>query len=195
MSGSTLAVSDAAVAKLEAMKQAGRLAGSAVRVRVHEDGAAFRYELKVVGEDERLPGDAVVASPAVPLFVDPASAEHLRGATLDYVETLAETGFKFQNPNRPTLLSKPLAARVQQVLDEQVNPSVASHGGRVSLVDVEAGRVTLRFGGGCQGCGMVDVTLKHGVQEMLQKAIPEIAEVLDVTDHAAGENPYYEATS
>jgi Fe/S biogenesis protein NfuA len=69
---------------------------------------------------------------------------------------------------------------------------VADHGGRVSLVGVQEGRVFLRFGGGCQGCGMVDVTLKEGIQGQLMAEIPEITEVLDATDHASGTNPYYE---
>jgi Fe/S biogenesis protein NfuA len=80
---------------------------------------------------------------------------------------------------------------VQQVLDDQVNPGLASHGGAVSLVDIQETRVVLSFGGGCQGCGMVDVTLKDGVAAQLQQQIPEITEVVDVTDHSAGENPYY----
>ncbi len=89
------------------------------------------------------------------------------------------------------LLANPLAARVQQVLDDEINPGVASHGGRVSLVKVDEARVFIRFGGGCQGCGMVDVTLRDGVIGTLQRAVPEISEVLDTTDHEAGDNPYY----
>jgi Fe/S biogenesis protein NfuA len=127
----------------------------------------------------------------VRFLVAPDSVARLRGATLDYVEGLSESGFKFENPNHPALLDKPLAARVQQALDEHVNPGVASHGGHVSLADVQDERVFLRFGGGCQGCGMADVTLKQGVEQILRREVPEIGEILDITDHAAGDNPYY----
>jgi Fe/S biogenesis protein NfuA len=173
------------------MKDAGRLAESAVRVSVAEEGASFRYELKVVKEDAEEPGDAVVESPAVRVFVGASSIPLLRGATLDHVDTLTESGFKFDNPNRPRLLDDPLAGRVQKLLDERVNPSVASHGGHVRLVDVEGTRVFLQLGGGCQGCGMADVTLREGIEQMLRSEIPEISEILDITDHAAGANPYY----
>ena len=81
--------------------------------------------------------------------------------------------------------------RVRQVLDEQVNPMVASHGGDVSLSRIENGEVFLRFGGGCQGCGMVDVTLKQGVEVMMKESVPDIVAIHDATDHDSGSNPYY----
>jgi Fe/S biogenesis protein NfuA len=86
-----------------------------------------------------------------------------------------------------------VAQAVQDVLDREVNPAVAGHGGQVELVAVEAGAAILSFGGGCQGCGMVDVTLKQGVEVAIVNAVPEITEVRDVTDHAAGTNPYFES--
>jgi len=81
--------------------------------------------------------------------------------------------------------------RVRQVLDEQVNPMVASHGGVVTLSRIENGEVFLRFGGGCQGCGMVDVTLKQGVEVMMKESVPDIVAIHDATDHDSGSNPYY----
>ena len=81
--------------------------------------------------------------------------------------------------------------RVRQVLDEQVNPMVASHGGVVSLSRIENGEVFLRFGGGCQGCGMVDVTLKQGVEVMMKESVPDIVAIHDATDHDSGSSPYY----
>ena len=80
---------------------------------------------------------------------------------------------------------------VQQLLDEKVNPAVASHGGHIALVDVQDDTVYIRLEGGCQGCGMADVTLKQGVATEIQSMLPHIAHVLDVTDHAGGDNPYY----
>jgi Fe/S biogenesis protein NfuA len=89
-------------------------------------------------------------------------------------------------------LSDPLAQRVVSVLDEQVNPSIAAHGGRADLVAVKDSSVYLRLSGGCQGCGMAKATLSQGIEVILREAIPEIADIVDVTDHADGTNPYYE---
>lgn len=84
-----------------------------------------------------------------------------------------------------------LRARVQEIIDTMINPAVAGHGGWVELIDVQDNRVYLQMGGGCQGCGAADITLKAGIERLLKEEIPEIAEVLDTTDHAAGTNPYY----
>jgi Fe/S biogenesis protein NfuA len=180
-----------ATRKLNEMKEGGRFDESAVRVSVEEEGASFLYQLEVVKADTRSEDDELVLCDDIPFYVDPGSAEKLAGATLEYVDAMDGGGFRFENPNQPKLLANPLAARVQQVLDEQINPEVASHGGRVSLMDVQEQRVFVRLGGGCQGCGMAGVTLREGVTRTLMSAVPEISEVLDVTDHAAGENPYY----
>jgi Fe-S cluster biogenesis protein NfuA len=81
--------------------------------------------------------------------------------------------------------------RVQQLLDAEINPAVGMHGGFVSLIDVQGNSVYIQMGGGCQGCGMADVTLKHGIETMIRQMIPEVGEILDVTDHASGRNPYF----
>ncbi len=85
--------------------------------------------------------------------------------------------------------------RVQQVLDTIINPAVASHGGVVRLLDVANNTVFLEFGGGCQGCGMVSVTLKYGVERTIRDEVPEVGAIMDTTDHAAGRNPYYAPSS
>ncbi|MGH7160571.1 MAG: NifU family protein [Acetobacteraceae bacterium] len=89
-------------------------------------------------------------------------------------------------------LETPTGKAVREVLDSRINPAVAGHGGHISLIDVRGPRVFLRLEGGCQGCGMADVTLKQGVEAEIRRAAPEVQEVLDVTDHAAGSNPYYQ---
>ncbi len=191
MNESILTLDEAAAAKLQTMKDAGRFEGSALRVTVSEEGAAFHYQLEVVEEETVSPEDTLVDAAGIRCYVDAQSVPRLRGATLQYVDAISGGGFRFENPNHPELLSNPIAARVQRLLDERINPAVADHGGRVSLVGVQEGRVFLRFGGGCQGCGMVDVTLKEGIEGQLKAEIPEITEVLDATDHASGTNPYY----
>ncbi len=129
------------------------------------------------------------------LFVDQASAASLDGAMIDF-ETNAMGGeLSIRAPglkgHRPAD-DAPLRERVEWVLEARINPMVASHGGSVGLVDTtEEGDVVLQFGGGCHGCGMVDVTLKQGIETTMKQEIPEVRRVLDATDHASGENPYY----
>jgi Fe/S biogenesis protein NfuA len=192
MSEPVLRFDEGATQKLDEMREAGRFDSSELRISVDEEGAAFHYQIEVVDQDTRGEGDAVLDCNGIAVLVDPVSAGRLRGATLEYVDRLEGAGFRFDNPNKPALLANPLAARVQEILDQEINPGVAAHGGRVSLTAVEDTRVYVRFGGGCQGCGQADVTLKEGVVATIQRQIPEITEVLDATDHEAGENPYYQ---
>lgn len=85
-----------------------------------------------------------------------------------------------------------IKSKVQKILDEMINPAVAGHGGWVDLLDIKDNLVYLRLGGGCQGCGMVNVTLKQGIEATLREEIPQIAGVVDQTDHQGGNNPYYQ---
>jgi len=87
-----------------------------------------------------------------------------------------------------------LYEQVTKVFDEQVNPMVARHGGRVELIDVQDAVVMLRMGGGCQGCGMADVTLRQGIEGMLAQLVPAVRGIVDITDHATGSNPYFQAS-
>ena len=90
-------------------------------------------------------------------------------------------------------MSDDLKSRVQELIDTMINPAVAGHGGFVELIDGQDNRVYLQMGGGCQGCGAADVTLKSGIERLIKEEIPEVAEVLDTTDHSSGTNPYYSA--
>ncbi|MBK7971816.1 MAG: iron-sulfur cluster assembly accessory protein [Deltaproteobacteria bacterium] len=178
--------------KIRAVQQAENRAESALRVSVEEESAAaWRYHLYFVEPNERTPDDTSFDVEGIQIFVDDESAARLSGATLDYVEELSGSWFKFDNPNKPPLLGNPIAAKVQELLDDKINPQVASHGGRVMLADVQDTKVFLRFGGGCHGCGMSDVTLRQGIEVMIREAIPEVTEILDTTDHTSGANPYY----
>ena len=91
-------------------------------------------------------------------------------------------------------MSEELKTRVQDLIDNMINPAGAGHGGFVELLDVKENKVYLQMGGGCQGCGAADVTLKSGIERLIKEEIPEIDEVLDATDHDAGSNPYYTPT-
>ncbi|MHC1479752.1 NfuA family Fe-S biogenesis protein [Frateuria aurantia] len=129
------------------------------------------------------------------LYVDGAAAPWLEGASIDF-EPQATGGVL--NIRAPRIKGEVpgedagMIARVQYVLDAEVNPQIAAHGGRVSLVEVTAdGVVWLRFGGGCHGCGMADVTLKQGIETTLKSRVPQITAVRDATDHSTGDQPYY----
>jgi Fe-S cluster biogenesis protein NfuA len=80
---------------------------------------------------------------------------------------------------------------IEKLFEEEINPSIASHGGRVELADVEGTQVFLRLGGGCQGCSSATVTLRQGIEKAIRAALPDVTEIHDITDHAAGTNPYY----
>jgi Fe-S cluster biogenesis protein NfuA len=87
-----------------------------------------------------------------------------------------------------------LYEQVAKVFDTQVNPMVARHGGHVELIDVQDAVVMLRMGGGCQGCGMADVTLRQGIEGMLAQLVPQVRGIVDITDHTSGSNPYFQAS-
>lgn len=89
-------------------------------------------------------------------------------------------------------LATPTGEAVQRIIDQQINPAVASHGGYITLIDVKEDTVFVELGGGCQGCGMASMTLKQGIERAIREEVPSITTVLDVTDHAAGTNPYYQ---
>jgi Fe/S biogenesis protein NfuA len=126
------------------------------------------------------------------------SIERMQGAVLDVPSNGAAGGLVIRNPNTPNPLdgldidlSGELPQKVQTVLDEAINPALASHGGYATLVNIEESTVYVTMGGGCQGCAASAMTLRDGIRSMLMNAIPEITEVVDATDHAAGENPFY----
>ena len=149
----------------------------------------FQYDLQFVGREDSKEDDIVLDIDGMSVLVAARSAQYLEGTTLDYKETLMGGGFSFDNPN--PLWVDELSKAVAEIIASEVNPVVASHGGHVDLVGVDDGKAIIAFGGGCQGCGMVDVTLKQGVEVMIKDDVPGISEVIDATDHAAGTNPFY----
>ena len=163
-------------------------------------GNAFTYDMYFRRTDEAGEQDIVQHGDDLSIVVPEEHADNIRGSTLD----LSGGGLLLQNPNSPQLrpamagapeldLSDPIVAKVVEVLDTQINPQIAAHGGYAELVAIEASVAYLRMGGGCRGCGMAAVTLSQGIEVALLESVPEITEVVDVTDHASGSNPYYEA--
>jgi len=159
-------------------------------------GLQFAYELTFIPVGDAADADVVQRFGALPVVIRASSVDRLEGATIQ----VGDSGLAIENPNGPSPSiptsgekpSGPLADRVAQVLAEQINPAIAAHGGVAELVRVEDTTVYLRLGGGCQGCGMARVTLGQGIEVAIRQAIPEVGEIIDITDHASGENPYYE---
>ena len=149
----------------------------------------FEYSLGL--EVELHPDDVVIDLGDLKVLVDSQSMDSLKGSIIDYVEDLNASGFRVDNPNQPTW-DDSRAQKIQELIDTRINPSVASHGGNIQLLDVTEDSVYVHMGGGCQGCGQASATLKQGVQTMIQEEFPEIVNVIDTTDHAAGTNPYYQ---
>lgn len=160
-------------------------------------GNAFTYDMYFRPVAEAVDGDVVLAHDDLPVVVPELDVPKVTGSTLD----VQGGGMVLKNPNSPQSLQaampppdldSPLAQRVLEVLETQINPAIASHGGRADLVAVEEPIVYLRLSGGCQGCGMASVTLSQGIEVAILDTVPEITQVVDVTDHASGENPYFE---
>jgi Fe/S biogenesis protein NfuA len=150
----------------------------------------FQYKLGFVREDERAVDDVVIEAGSFKVFVDAESVPNLQGATLDFQEDELQSGFKINNPNSGW--ADPKAMAIQKLLDEHINPAVADHGGFVVLLDVKDDIAYVALGGGCQGCGMADVTLKQGIEALITEEVPGISRVIDQTDHASGTNPFYQ---
>lgn len=162
----------------------------ALRIEVQRVGpAGFDYGLTFVGLDERESDDRVVDAGPFQVFVDPESAGHLRGTTISFVHTLQRVGFEFDNPNAGW--DDPVADAVQRVIDDEINPKVGSHGGMVTLVAVRDGVARLEMHGGCKGCGKAEVTLRDGVEQLILERVPEVRDVVDATDHDAGDAPFF----
>ncbi len=167
-----------------------------LRITAHSGGVGGpRFELSLVAESDREEEDIQVDLGDFTVLVSGEGADRLEGATVDFVERVNESGFEVRPAARAPRVPGPpqgeLAAKVKEVLDAQVNPAVAAHGGEIVLVDVRGNEVFIEMAGGCQGCALSRMTLKQGVERMVRQAVPEITAVHDVTDHTSGDNPFY----
>ena len=170
-------------------------------------GGSFVYDLYFQAASDADDGDVRHAQEGIEVIVPAGSVDRLRGARLEWSEE-GGGGLVLVNPNAPTPeeaapnvpsevlaqgIDGVLARRVVAVLEQSVNPAIASHGGRADLVALneEDGTAYLRLSGGCQGCAMSQMTLRQGIETALLEEVPELTRILDVTDHGSGENPFY----
>ncbi|MBT3326168.1 MAG: Fe-S biogenesis protein NfuA [Gemmatimonadales bacterium] len=176
----------------------GEIEALRISMRVTNPLTEPTFELTLVAMNERTDDERTVDAEGFSVLIKEADMERLEGATVDFVDRVNESGFQVRTaagagtkPDAPKgAPSGPIADRVREVLDAQVNPAIASHGGMISLVDVDKTDVFVEMSGGCQGCALSRMTLRQGVERMLREAVPELTAVHDVTDHSSGENPY-----
>lgn len=194
-----ITITDKAQEKIRAIIESKSAAIQGLRIGVEGPG---QYNMSL-DENQPRADDTVIQVDGFKVFVDAQSAPRLQGATVDFIEDLMGGGFKIDNPNDETTAPRPrpeppadgpdaeIWKKVQDILDTMINPAVAGHGGQIDLIDVKDGRVYIEMLGGCQGCSMSKITLKAGVERAIMEEVPEVVEILDVTDHAGGTNPYY----
>jgi Fe/S biogenesis protein NfuA len=161
-------------------------------------GTDYTYDLAFEEISSLDENDDLSVQSGLSVVVAADSVDDMRGATLDVPSSGAQGGLVIRNPNKPNPLvgrdielTGDVADKVRQLLAEAINPSLASHGGFADLVGVEGTDVFITMGGGCQGCSMSAATLREGIQVAIKEAIPEVTDVIDVTDHEAGDNPFY----
>ena len=162
-------------------------------------GIDYSYDLAFIHSKDLTDSDLQWEANGLTIVVPEDSHTRLVGATLDIPSNSAQGGLVIRNPNRPNPLGDiehleltgDIPERVQQLLEQRINPALASHGGFATLMGVDDSKAYITMGGGCQGCAMSQATLTEGIQAAILEAIPEITEVIDSTDHASGSNPFY----
>ena len=200
-----LEVTAAAAAKIKELIDGRERDDLAVRVHLRGrlPGGKFQTEFKFVEFADKNESDIVQDVGPFKLYLDPNAAESIQGAVVDFDEEKYLSGFNIEYNTEnyfPAGIKQkrdwedPVAIAVQAVIDEHINPGVSAHGGWVLLLDVVGDKAHVEMGGGCQGCGLAAMTLREGIEQSIVEMVPEIAGIVDVTDHGEGENPYYEAS-
>lgn len=170
--------------------------GIGIRVFITQPGTPYAETcIAYCKPGEEKPEDTIINLPILRVWLDATSEPFLEDAVVDYATDRMGGQLTIKAPNAKVPMvndDSPLNDRINYLLQTEINPGLASHGGEIKLIDVvEDGIAVLQFGGGCQGCGMVDVTLKEGIEKTLVARIPELTGVRDVTDHTVKENAYY----
>ena len=189
-------ISESAQAHFSLLIEKEDMPDMALRIFVDQPGfPSADISISFCPPGESRAGDIPLQFDSFTLYVDKASTSYLQNAVIDYKKGNLGGELAISAPHlrpaKPTTDSN-LVERINYILENEINPNLASHGGVVTLVEITShNEAILRFGGGCQGCGMADVTLKQGIEKTILEQIPEITAVKDVTDHSSGENPYY----
>lgn len=190
-----ITISESAQTHFRKLLARENLPGLGVRLAAHQPGTANADVRLEFAEPADLGGDEwAVDCEGFTIWVDAASVRFLDGAEIDYEHQATGGQLQIRAPKikgEAPAQSASLIERVQWLLDHEINPQLAEHRGHVALQEVTSdGIVVLRFGGGCHGCGMADVTLKQGIEKTLMSKVPGVTAVRDATDHETGQAPY-----
>jgi Fe/S biogenesis protein NfuA len=200
-------LTDQARAKIDALVDAGAVRDPALRIALAAGADGERsplereYAISLVERDDKQKTEIAINLDGIRVLLNLDTSNLLSGAIIDWSD--ADGGFRVDTPRsgRPSALPAaptgsggawgPLADKVQTVFDTLINPRIAAHGGAVELVDVAEDVIYVRMTGGCQGCAASALTLRQGIERMVREEIPEVRDIVDLTDHEAGVNPYY----
>lgn len=191
----TITITEVALQRIIEAKEKLGLPVKGLRVMV-EPRSPFRaasFLRFVPAEEPASSTDIIQSFEGIDLYIDGDNATYLDGTTIDFGFSLIGSDFKVDAPLRQ--LDTPegrIVAKIHQVLEAEVNPSLATHGGAAVLIDFQDGIAFLELTGGCQGCSMAATTLKDGIETSIRQSVPEVQEVRDVTKHANGRNPYFQ---
>lgn len=192
---STINITEAAQAYLSELLAGQDTPGIGIRVFITQPGTTYAETcIAYCKPEEQKAEDTPLVLPAFTAWIDALSEPYLEDAVVDYATDRMGGQLTIKAPNAKVPMvsdDSPLSERVNYYLQTEINPGLASHGGEVSLIDIDEGVLVLQFGGGCQGCGQADYTLKEGIEKTLMARIPEVKGVRDVTDHSITENAYY----
>ncbi|HYH79288.1 MAG TPA: NifU family protein [Longimicrobium sp.] len=196
-------LTDTARQKIGTLVDAEMVRSPALRIGLAEGDAPRSpwersYAISLVEREDKQKTEIAINVDGIRVLLNLDTSNLLSGATIDWDESAGGFSVETPQPKRPPTpmnanpgVSGPLADRIQRVLDELVNPRIAAHGGAVELVDVADDTVYVRMSGGCQGCSASAATLRMGVERMVKDEVPEVREIVDLTDHEAGVTPYY----
>ena len=192
---SAITITEAAEAYLADLLAKQNTTGISIRIFITQPGTPQAETcIAYCKPGEEKPEDTALALKSFTAYIDAVSEPFLEDAVVDYTTDRMGGQLTIKAPNAKVPMvneDSPLSERITYYLQTEINPGLAGHGGQVSLVDIDDGIVILRFGGGCQGCGQVDYTLKEGIEKTLLERIPGLKGVRDVTDHSNRENAYY----
>lgn len=196
-------ISQTAMDKIAELIRTRGKPGLAVRVGIRGTLPGGGYQTEFKFQDRALATETDLVQPAgeFDLLFEPEVATKVQGCKVDFDEQRYSAGFNIEYPpaqhGPPADASRdwddPLAMQVQAVIDDYINPGIAGHGGWVVLRDFKEQSIYLEMGGGCQGCGLSAVTLRQGIERAIREAVPQVKDIIDITEHGEGENPYYSA--
>lgn len=188
-----ITLTDAAHAKIKEFVEQADDECIGIRVLAAKVGRyTYRYQMQLTRERDLIDGDTRIDLDGFSVVLDAQTAELMGGSTIDYLTLETGEGFEIDNPAADPGWEDPLHQKVQKVIDHKVLPVVGAHGGWVELDRVEGDTAYVTLGGGCQGCSSAGFTLTAGIEQAICQEVDEIEHVVDVTDHQAGEQPFYQ---